>query len=80
MALKFGLIDEYADSSEGMPVLMDDTIVNFDPERLSAVCASIVDISVRHQALVLTCHAGFVDQLRAAATAAGNPEPNVINL
>ena len=32
------------------------------------------------QALVLTCHAGFVDQLRAAATAAGNPEPNVINL
>ena len=80
LALRFGLIDEYADSSEGMPVLMDDTIVNFDPERLSAVCASIVDISVRHQALVLTCHAGFVDQLRAAATAAGNPEPNVINL
>ena len=80
LALRLALIDEYAGSSEGMPVLMDDTMVNSDPDRLNAVCASIVDVSARHQVLVLTCHASFVDQLRTAASAAGKPEPDVIKL
>jgi uncharacterized protein YhaN len=80
LALRLALIDEWAGSSEGMPVLMDDTMVNFDADRLSAVCASIVDISTRHQVLVLTCHASFIDQLRAAASAVGKPEPDVIKL
>jgi uncharacterized protein YhaN len=80
LALRFALIDEYAQHSEPMPVLMDDVMVNFDPDRAAAVCESVVELAERHQVLVLTCHPETVSQLRRAAVSCGKPAPAVISL
>ena len=80
LAMRLALIDEYSSISEPMPILMDDAMVNFDADRLRAVCDSIVDISGRHQLLVLTCHTSLAEQLRDAASAAGQTEPHVVEL
>lgn len=80
LSMRFALIDEYAQHSEPMPVLMDDVMVNFDPERAAAVCESVVELAERHQVLVLTCHPETVAQLRRAAASCGKPDPAVISL
>jgi len=80
LAMRFALIDEYSRNSESMPVLLDDVMVNFDPDRARSVCDGIIDIARRHQVLVLTCHPTTVGQLQAAAVDAGAPEISVIEI
>ena len=80
LAMRFGLIDDYSQRSEPMPVLMDDVMVNFDENRRRAVCESILEFSKWHQVFVLTCHMAVVDQMRAAADAAATTVPNVIEI
>jgi uncharacterized protein YhaN len=80
LALRFALVDEYTRNSEPMPVVMDDVMVNFDPVRLIAVCHSIIDISKRHQVLVLTCHPHMVVELEKAAKGGSLPRLKVVEL
>jgi len=80
LAMRFAWIDEYSRNSESMPVLLDDVMVNFDPERFRAVCDGIINVSSQHQVLVLTCHPTTVGQLQAAAVDAGAPEISVIEI
>lgn len=56
LAMRFALIEEYARKAEPMPVILDDILVNFDPERAKAACRVIMDLSERFQILFLTCH------------------------
>jgi recombinational DNA repair ATPase RecF len=54
--MRFALIEEYAKNAEPMPVVLDDILVNFDPERAKAACKVIMDLSERFQVIFLTCH------------------------
>lgn len=56
LALRFGLIEEFARSAEPLPVVMDDILVNFDAERAARAAAAIRDLAERHQVLYFTCH------------------------
>ncbi|MBT4142517.1 MAG: AAA family ATPase [Chloroflexi bacterium] len=56
LAMRFALIEEYAKNAEPMPVVLDDILVNFDPERAKAACKVIMDLSERFQIIFLTCH------------------------
>ena len=56
LALRFGLIEEFARHAEPLPVVMDDILVNFDPERAARSAAAITDLADRHQVLYFTCH------------------------
>ena len=56
LAMRFALIEEYAKKAEPMPVVLDDILVNFDPERAKAACKVIMDLSERFQVIFLTCH------------------------
>lgn len=56
LALRFGLIEEFARKAESLPVVMDDILVNFDPDRASRAVASIRDLATRHQVIYFTCH------------------------
>ncbi len=56
LAMRFALIEEYAKNAEPMPVVLDDILVNFDPERAKAACKVIMDLSKRFQVIFLTCH------------------------
>jgi len=56
LAMRFALIEEYAKNAEPMPVILDDILVNFDPDRAQAACKVIMDLSERFQIIFLTCH------------------------
>ena len=56
LAMRFALIEEYAKNAEPMPVVLDDILVNFDPERAKAACKVIINLSDRFQIIFLTCH------------------------
>lgn len=56
LALRFGLIEEFARHGEPLPVVMDDILVNFDPDRAARAASAIRDLAERHQVLYFTCH------------------------
>ena len=56
LAFRLGLIEHYATQAEPLPIVMDEVLVNFDPERAERVGRSIRDLGSRHQVLYLTCH------------------------
>jgi uncharacterized protein YhaN len=39
-----------------LPLIMDDVLVNFDPERARAVAQELARFSTQHQVLIFTCH------------------------
>ena len=56
LAMRFGLIEEFARHAEPLPVVMDDIVVNFDTDRAARAAASIRELAARHQVLYFTCH------------------------
>jgi uncharacterized protein YhaN len=56
LAFRLGLIEHYATRAEPLPIVMDEVLVNFDPERAERVGRSVRDLGSRHQVLYLTCH------------------------
>ena len=58
LALRFGLVEHFGREAESLPVVMDDILVNFDPDRAERAARSIEDLATRHQVLYFTCHPG----------------------
>ncbi|HEX5396500.1 MAG TPA: AAA family ATPase [Candidatus Limnocylindria bacterium] len=56
LALRFGLIEQFARVTEPLPVVMDDILVNFDRERATRAAHAIRDLATRHQVVFFTCH------------------------
>ena len=56
LALRFGLIEQFARTAEALPVVMDDILVNFDPERASRAAEAIRELARSHQVIYFTCH------------------------
>lgn len=56
LALRFGLIEQFARGAEPLPVVMDDILVNFDPGRAGRAAIAIRQLAERHQVLYFTCH------------------------
>ena len=50
-----------------MPVVMDDILVNFDPERAQEACRAIGELSKDQQVLLFTCHPETVGLMQSAA-------------
>jgi uncharacterized protein YhaN len=71
LSLRFALMDEFVARQEPLPVIMDDVLVNFDPDRARAACEAVRDLSRTHQVLFLTCHPQtvgyFTDMARQSA-------------
>ena len=63
LALRFGLIEEFARNAEPLPVVMDDILVNFDVDRAARAAAAIRDLAERHQVLYFTCHRHLAELL-----------------
>ena len=68
LALRFGLIEEFARSAEPLPVVMDDILVNFDVDRASRAAVAIGDLAERHQVLYFTCHRHVAELLDPTGT------------
>jgi len=70
LALRLGLVDAFAEQRGSLPLVMDDVLVNADPERAEAMAAVLAHAAERHQMLYLTCHPHTVARLREAAPGA----------
>ena len=80
LSLRFALMDEFGSRQESLPVVMDDVLVNFDPERAEAACQAIRDLSERHQVMFLTCHPQTVAYFADMSPGAGGDWLTVIEL
>ncbi len=56
LSLRFGFIREFSETTESLPIIMDEILVNFDPRRAKATAETIVELSKEHQILFFTCH------------------------
>ncbi len=65
LALRFGLVREFARRAEPLPVVMDDILVNFDPERAREACRALGGLSKDQQVLLFTCHPETVELLQS---------------
>ena len=75
LCIRLGLASEFARRSTSLPIVMDDVLVNFDPERARAVAAELVRVSSGRQILVFTCHPET-----ARLFAEADPQTNVVLL
>jgi uncharacterized protein YhaN len=64
LALRFGYMLNHRLNEESLPVLMDDILVNFDPERATGAAAAIFELARGCQVLLYTCHPATADLLR----------------
>jgi uncharacterized protein YhaN len=63
LCIRFGLAAEFAAHAAPLPLVMDDVLVNFDPERARGMAMAIDSVADEHQVLLFTCHPDVVDLL-----------------
>lgn len=63
MCIRFGLAAEIAANAAPLPLVMDDVLVNFDPERARGMAQAIASLAAEHQVLLFTSHPTVADQL-----------------
>ncbi len=67
LALRLAYIRNHAAHARALPVIMDDVLVNFDPERAERTAEALLSLSQsgkRHQILFFTCHPHMADMLQ----------------
>ena len=80
LSLRFGLIRELGQRTEPLPVIVDEVLVNFDPERALRAAVSFARLSETNQVLVFTCHPSVVDLFRTATSEAGIEAPDEVSI
>lgn len=70
LALRFGLIQQFAQQATNLPVIVDEVLVNFDQSRAQRAAQAFASLSETHQVLVFTCHRYVVDLFQSAAPGA----------
>ena len=69
LALRFGLIREFGEHAEPLPVVVDEALVNFDPERANRAAESFAELAQTNQVLVFTCHPNIAELFATVAGA-----------
>ena len=80
LSLRFGLIRELGERTEPLPVVVDEILVNFDPDRALRAAVAFTELSRTNQVLVFTCHPTVVELFRNAASEAGADEPALVTI
>ena len=66
LAMRMGLIAQYEQNAEPLPVIMDDILVNFDDERGPLAVKALAEFAESRQVIVMTCHENTVELYRKA--------------
>lgn len=64
LAIRLAYVLDYCQRNQPLPIVIDDVLVNFDPERARNTLAALVDISGTAQVLFFTCHPHIVELAR----------------
>ncbi len=67
LAVRLGLIEQLGEAGAGLPVLMDDVLVNFDPGRRRGAAEAIAQVASERQVVFFTCHPDTADLLAEVA-------------
>ncbi len=67
LCLRLGLAREFAARSVALPFVMDDCLVDFDPERAAATAEVLVEFAGANQVMVFTCHPETAALLRTVS-------------
>lgn len=65
LAVRLGLIEAFTEHSGSLPLVLDDVLVNADPERKALLVDALARTSERHQVIYLTCHPSTAALFRA---------------
>ena len=76
LSLRFGLIRELGQRTEPLPVVVDEILVNFDPDRALRAAMAFTELSRTNQVLVFTCHPTVVELFRNA----GKEAPEIVEI
>ncbi len=71
LALRLAYIRNHAAYATSLPIVMDDVLVNFDPERAKRTAKAMLSLrhgENAHQILFFTCHPHMADMLQSIAT------------
>lgn len=63
LSLRFGFIREFSKRAESLPIIFDDILVNFDPDRFKAACQAIKELTETNQVLYFSCHPENVEMM-----------------
>jgi uncharacterized protein YhaN len=61
ICLRLALIEEYEKNSEPLPLVLDDILVNSDPERIRAMTRLLEEFAEGRQVILFTCHTYLSD-------------------
>lgn len=61
LAIRLAYIQHYCQGAEPLPIVMDDVLVNFDPERAKQTMQVLAEIANDIQIIFLTCHQHMVE-------------------
>ncbi len=67
LAMRLGYLLGGETGSEALPVIFDDILVNFDPERARAAAKAICRVAGKRQLLFFSCHPGGIELMKEAA-------------
>jgi uncharacterized protein YhaN len=70
LALRLATLDHYAESSEPLPFIVDDILIQFDDERSRATLDALADFSAKTQVILFTHHQRVVEEARGLEQAA----------
>jgi len=56
LAMRLAFVREYAKHAGPLPLVVDDILVNFDPQRGRAAIQALQTVAATHQILAFTCH------------------------
>lgn len=71
LCLRLGLADSFDARSISLPMVLDDVLVNFDPDRADAMASELVDTAGQRQILFLTCHPALAESMLEASASSG---------
>jgi uncharacterized protein YhaN len=71
LAMRLALVEHLGTQQESMPIVMDDVLVNFDPERAKAVANLLCRFAREHQVLLFTCHPSTAEMFREQDSTCG---------
>ncbi|SDG00306.1 Uncharacterized protein YhaN [Limimonas halophila] len=69
LSVRLGLAAEFAQRGTVLPLVMDEILVNFDPERMTAMARELHQVAAHHQVILFTCHPMVAETVATAGPA-----------
>lgn len=66
LALRLAYVKNHADKAESVPLILDDILVNFDPQRAANSAAVLAEFAGTNQIFFFTCHPAMAGMLLEA--------------